>query len=97
MAFAPVGRFFGGRRGAERELLVVYTEMDGGFNNGGDSRRISWSSRGNGGRERGGGLNKLMRNLLGCFRGGIQRSTSTKESRSLRASSLSRSSLDPPP
>ncbi|MQL41690.1 DUF1117 domain-containing protein, partial [Escherichia coli] len=31
-----VGRFSGGRRGAERELPVVYTEMDGGFNNGGE-------------------------------------------------------------
>ncbi|TKY47445.1 E3 ubiquitin-protein ligase RING1 [Spatholobus suberectus] len=96
-----VGRFSGGRRGAERELPVVYTEMDGGFNNGGEPRRISWSSRGNRGRE-GGGLNRFFRNLFGCFRGGVgngsssatQRSSSSRES--LRASS-SRSSMDPSP
>ncbi|KAJ6325223.1 hypothetical protein OIU76_012329 [Salix suchowensis] len=40
-----VGRFTGARRG-ERELPVVYTEMDGAFNNGGLPRRISWGSRG---------------------------------------------------
>ncbi|XP_061368954.1 E3 ubiquitin-protein ligase RDUF1-like [Gastrolobium bilobum] len=90
-----VGRFSGGRRGAERDLPVVYTEMDGGFNNGSEPRRISWSSRGNRRRESG-GLNRFFRNLFGCFRGGVgtQRSTSTRESRSLRASS-SRSSMDP--
>lgn len=96
-----VGRFSGGRRGAERELPVVYTEMDGGFNNGGEPRRISWSSRGNRGRESR-GLNRFFRNLFGCFRGGVgssgtnatQRSTSSRES--MRASS-SRSSMDPSP
>jgi len=96
-----VGRFSGGRRGAERELPVVYTEMDGGFNNGGEPRRISWSSRGNRGRESG-GLNRFFRNLFGCFRGGVgssgtsttQRSASGRES--MRASS-SRSSMDPSP
>lgn len=96
-----VGRFSGGRRGAERELPVVYTEMDGGFNNGGEPRRISWSSRGNRGRESG-GLNRFFRNLFGCFRGGVgssgssttQRSASSRES--MRASS-SRSSMDPSP
>ncbi|KAF0933636.1 hypothetical protein E2562_018869 [Oryza meyeriana var. granulata] len=42
-----VGKFAGGgRRAGERELPVVYTEMDGGFNDGGSPRRISWSSRG---------------------------------------------------
>ena len=39
-----VGRFTGGRRAAERELPVVYTEMDGGFSNAGVPRRISWES-----------------------------------------------------
>uniref|UniRef100_R7WB98 Uncharacterized protein n=1 Tax=Aegilops tauschii TaxID=37682 RepID=R7WB98_AEGTA len=39
-----VGRFAGGRRAGERELPVVYTEVDGGFNNGGAPRRISWLS-----------------------------------------------------
>ncbi|PWA92199.1 zinc finger, RING/FYVE/PHD-type [Artemisia annua] len=40
-----VGRFAGGRRGGEREFPVVFTEMDGGFNNNGAPRRISWVSR----------------------------------------------------
>ncbi|KAK7305761.1 hypothetical protein VNO77_43672 [Canavalia gladiata] len=94
-----VGRFAGGRRGAERELPVVYTEMDGGFNNGGEPRRISWSSRGNRGRERGGFV-RFFRNLFGCFSGagvGTQGSNSNLESRSIRAGSSSRSSMDPSP
>ncbi|KAK9193311.1 hypothetical protein WN944_004008 [Citrus x changshan-huyou] len=38
-----VGRFNGSRRAAERELPVVFTEMDGGFNAPiGAPRRISW-------------------------------------------------------
>lgn len=98
-----VGRFSGGRRGADRELPVVYTEMDGGFNNGGgEPRRISWS-RGNRGRESG-GLNRFFRNLFGCFRGGssntsssggasaTQRSASSRES--MRASSSRSSTMD---
>ncbi|THU45608.1 hypothetical protein C4D60_Mb02t19780 [Musa balbisiana] len=40
-----VGRFSGGRTAGEREFPVVYTEMDGGFNNSGAPRRISWTSR----------------------------------------------------
>ncbi|KAH1196697.1 putative E3 ubiquitin-protein ligase RHC2A [Glycine max] len=88
-----VGRFSGGRRGAERELPVVYTEMDGGFNNGGgEPRRISWS-RGNRGRESG-GLTRFFRNLFGCFRGSsTQRSASSRES--MRASSSRSSTMDP--
>ncbi|RZB72845.1 probable E3 ubiquitin-protein ligase RHC2A [Glycine soja] len=98
-----VGRFSGGRSGADRELPVVYTEMDGGFNNGGgEPRRISWS-RGNRGRESG-GLNRFFRNLFGCFRGGssntsssggasaTQRSASSRES--MRASSSRSSTMD---
>lgn len=92
-----VGRFSGGRRGAERELPVVYTEMDGGFNNGGEPRRISWSSRGNRGRESG-GFGRFFRNLFGCFRGGSSSSSGGGSQRSvsesMRASS-SRSSMDP--
>lgn len=97
-----VGRFAGGRRGSERELPVVYTEMDGGFNNGGEPRRISWSSRGNRGRERA-GISRFFGNLFGCFRGGVRTTNtstasrrSTRETRSLRASS-SRSNIDPSP
>ncbi|XP_057523020.1 probable E3 ubiquitin-protein ligase RHC2A [Amaranthus tricolor] len=62
-----VGRFSGGRRG-ERELPVVYTEMDGGFNQGGIPRRISWSSRGGRSRERG-GIRRAIRSLFSCFGG----------------------------
>ncbi|XP_073042142.1 probable E3 ubiquitin-protein ligase RHC2A [Primulina eburnea] len=61
-----VGRFSGGRRGGERELPVVYTEMDGGFNNNGVSRRISWGSRGIVSRERS-GLRRVLHNLFACF------------------------------
>ncbi|KAJ7964540.1 E3 ubiquitin-protein ligase RING1-like [Quillaja saponaria] len=81
-----VGRFSGGRRGGERELPVVYTEMDGGFNNGGEPRRISWSSRGNRGRESG-GLGRMIRNLFTCFGGGVRSPNSSPSN----AESLSRS------
>ncbi|OWM70038.1 probable E3 ubiquitin-protein ligase RHC2A [Punica granatum] len=86
-----VGRFSGGRRGGEGELPVVYTEMDGGFNNnssngGGIPRRISWASRGGRGRESG-GLRRVLRNLFGCFGGrfgpssGASTSSSSSDSR----------------
>jgi E3 ubiquitin-protein ligase RNF115/126 len=70
-----VGRFTGARRG-ERELPVVYTEMDGAFNNGGLPRRISWGSRGGGRRENGGGgsggnrrlgFGRVLRHWFACF------------------------------
>ncbi|KAL9230145.1 hypothetical protein vseg_005533 [Gypsophila vaccaria] len=96
-----VGRFAGGRRGVggggragggERELPVVYTEMDGGFNQGGGvPRRISWGSRGGRGSESGGssaggaggGVRRVLRNLLSCFAGGMGR----RESESTTSSS----------
>lgn len=65
-----VGRFAGGRRaaGGDRELPVVYTEMDGGFNNSvGTQRRIMWES----GRNRGvgeGGFGRALRNVFSFFR-----------------------------
>ncbi|XP_020244202.1 E3 ubiquitin-protein ligase RDUF2-like [Asparagus officinalis] len=73
-----VGRFSGGRRPGERELPVVYTEMDGGFNSGGAPRRISWTSRGNRRRERG-GFGQVLRNLfsLRCFGGDRSSSSSS--------------------
>lgn len=77
-----VGRFSGGRRG-EGELPVVFTEMDGGFNNNGAPRRISWASRGNVSRERG-GFRRVLRSLFSCFGG----------SRSLDASSSSDSRVN---
>ncbi|CAL1387381.1 unnamed protein product [Linum trigynum] len=77
-----VGRFTGAMRG-ERDLPVVYTEMDGGFNNtntiGGLPRRISWGSRGSrtrrdnsgagSGSSRGGvlGLGRVFRHWFACF------------------------------
>nr|XP_043632007.1 probable E3 ubiquitin-protein ligase RHC2A [Erigeron canadensis] len=81
-----VGRFSGGRRGGERELPVVFTEMDGGFNNNGVPRRISWASRGNVARERN-GLGRIIRNLFSCFGGGFLRN----ERRALASSSSSSS------
>ncbi|PNX96810.1 E3 ubiquitin-protein ligase ring1-like protein [Trifolium pratense] len=95
-----VGRFSGGRRGAERELPVVYTEMDGGFNNGGEPRRISWSSRGGRGRERSGGLRRFFGSFFGCFNnGGVgnQRTVSSREARSMRTNSSHSSNMDPSP
>ncbi|KAK1421295.1 hypothetical protein QVD17_23506 [Tagetes erecta] len=80
-----VGRFSGGRRGGERELPVVFTEMDGGFNNNGVPRRIQWASRGNVARERS-GLGRVLRNLFSCFgRGGM----GSGDRLSRRSSSLS--------
>ncbi|GAB2299780.1 hypothetical protein Dimus_033834 [Dionaea muscipula] len=77
-----VGRFSGGRRGAEREFPVVYTEMDGGFNNqGGAPRRVSWGSRGGRSRQNG-GFGRILRNLFACFGGGINRSAYSASSNS---------------
>ncbi|KAM0887720.1 hypothetical protein ACQ4PT_028851 [Festuca glaucescens] len=61
-----VGRFAGGRRPEERELPVVYTEMDGGFNNGGAPRRISWGSRQSRSTERS-AIGRVFRNMFACF------------------------------
>ncbi|XP_030449860.2 E3 ubiquitin-protein ligase RDUF1-like [Syzygium oleosum] len=62
-----VGRFTGGRRAAERELPVVYTEMDGGgFNAGGVPRRISWDSTNRRARERS-GLRRAFRSFFSFF------------------------------
>lgn len=74
-----VGRFSGGRRG-ERELPVVYTEMDGGFNQGGVPRRISWGSRGGRSRETG-GIRRVFRSLFSCF-GGNRHQSSMEDSTS---------------
>ncbi|WOK93785.1 hypothetical protein Cni_G02486 [Canna indica] len=70
-----VGRFAGARRAGEREFPVVYTEMDGGFNNSGAPRRISWTSRGSRSRESGGFVRSL-RNFFSFFR----RSSSSRSS-----------------
>ncbi|KAI3811570.1 hypothetical protein L1987_21295 [Smallanthus sonchifolius] len=88
-----VGRFAGGRRagvrGGERELPVVYTEMDGGFNNSlGTARRIMWESERNRAVE--GGLSRAFRNMLSFF--GRRRRSSNSDGASMnRSRSLSSS------
>ncbi|KAF5476094.1 hypothetical protein F2P56_007834 [Juglans regia] len=77
-----VGRFTGGIRAAERELPVVYTEVDGGFNTGGVPRRISWETSVRSSRETG-GLRRAFRSFLSFF------------GRLRPASSSSRSSSEP--
>ncbi|XP_002531557.2 probable E3 ubiquitin-protein ligase RHC2A [Ricinus communis] len=71
-----VGRFSGGRRAAERELPVVFTEVDGGFNNsnsnnnnnaGGAPRRISWAPSGRRSREGTGGFGRAFRSFFSFF------------------------------
>ncbi|KAE9591284.1 putative aminoacyltransferase, E1 ubiquitin-activating enzyme [Lupinus albus] len=93
-----VGRLSGGRRGAERELPVVYTEMDGGFNNGGEPRRISWSSRGTRGGRESGGLRRFFENMFGCLRGGgvgTRQPISRTTSPSITRASSSHSNVNP--
>ncbi|KAF6150311.1 hypothetical protein GIB67_034010 [Kingdonia uniflora] len=84
-----VGRFSGGRRPGERELPVVYTEMDGGFNTGGAPRRISWTSRGSRSRESG-GIGGFFRNVFSIFR--RNRSSSSHSISESSVSSRNRSS-----
>ncbi|KAI3679902.1 hypothetical protein L2E82_50882 [Cichorium intybus] len=87
-----VGRFAGGRRtgGGERELPVVYTEMDGGFNNtSGTPRRIMWESRRN--RTRGeGGFGRAFRNMFSFF-GRLRPSSNSNGASMNRSRSLSSS------
>ncbi|KAF5446889.1 hypothetical protein F2P56_032485 [Juglans regia] len=83
-----VGRFAGGRRAAaERELPVVYTEMDGGFGASGAPRRVSWVSRRSRGRESG-GFRRAFRNFFSFlrFRPNSSSSNSGPESRSMSRS-----------
>ncbi|KAI3772301.1 hypothetical protein L6452_03483 [Arctium lappa] len=87
-----VGRFAGGRRagGGERELPVVYTEMDGGFNNStGTPRRIMWEPRR--GRARGeGGFGRAFRNMFSFF-GRLRPSSNSNGSSMNRSRSVSSS------
>lgn len=62
-----VGRFSDGRRAVERELPVVYTEMDGGFNGNGAPRRISWTSRSGRSRDNGGRIGRAFRSFFTFF------------------------------
>ncbi|XP_062085005.1 E3 ubiquitin-protein ligase RDUF2 [Humulus lupulus] len=83
-----VGRFFSGRRGGEREVPVVYTEMDGGLHSGGAPRRVSWVSR----RSRGGresrGIGSVFRNMF-SFLGRIRPNSTSSSSSSTRTESES--------
>ncbi|KAL5991832.1 hypothetical protein ACLOJK_012743 [Asimina triloba] len=84
-----VGRFSGGHRSGERELPLVYTEMDGGFNTGGAPRRISWASRGNRSRESG-GIGRAFRNFFSVFRRLRPSSSSSSPSNNPEAGSAQR-------
>ncbi|XP_062171500.1 E3 ubiquitin-protein ligase RDUF1-like [Alnus glutinosa] len=76
-----VGRFSGGRRAAaERELPVVYTEMDGGFGAGGAPRRVSWTSRSRG--RESGGFRRAFRSMFSFLRFGSNSSGSESGSMS---------------
>ncbi|KAL4575080.1 hypothetical protein LXL04_021921 [Taraxacum kok-saghyz] len=68
----PGGGFAVGRRGREREVPVVFTEMDGGVNINGGSWRRSWGRRGNGGGGSG-GLLRVFNSMFSCFGGGGRR------------------------
>ncbi|XP_071720270.1 E3 ubiquitin-protein ligase RDUF2-like [Rutidosis leptorrhynchoides] len=66
----PGGGFAVGRFSGERELPVVYTEMDGGFGNGsGTPRRIMWENRrnGSGGVNGVSGVRRVFRNVVSFF------------------------------
>ncbi|KAG9138823.1 hypothetical protein Leryth_007457 [Lithospermum erythrorhizon] len=87
-----IWRLPGGGFAVGRELPVVYTEMDGGFNNNSNNnngvpRRISLGSRDGVSQEGGGSrFRRALRNMFACFGG----SSSSSESRmSRRSSSLS--------
>ncbi|OIS97865.1 PREDICTED: probable E3 ubiquitin-protein ligase RHC2A [Nicotiana attenuata] len=74
-----VGRF-GRMVGGERELPVVYTEMDGGFNSNGVPRRISWGSGGGRESQQNGGLRRLFCSFFSCFGGAASSSSETSGS-----------------
>ncbi|XP_010554613.1 PREDICTED: probable E3 ubiquitin-protein ligase RHC2A [Tarenaya hassleriana] len=85
-----VGRIPGGRRGGDRMMPVVYTEVDGGrFADDRLPRRVSWGSRGGrgGGRERGSGFAGRVMRLFGCFSGSGSGSRS-RENRPTRSFAL---------
>ncbi|KAF8402946.1 hypothetical protein HHK36_011039 [Tetracentron sinense] len=78
-----VGRFFGGGRAGEGEFPAVYTEMDGGFNNSGVPRMISWASGGGSRSRENGGLRRIGRNFV-SFLGRLRSSSSNSSSESGR-------------
>lgn len=85
-----VGRLAGGRRAGERELPVVYTEVDGGFNAGGPPRRISWTSRRSRSRENG-GIGRAFQSFFSFFNR-LRPSSSSSSSDTRSRSTSSRNS-----
>ncbi|RDX60843.1 putative E3 ubiquitin-protein ligase RHC2A, partial [Mucuna pruriens] len=84
-----VGRL--GRRGGEREVNVpvVYTEVDGGFNNVlAEPRRVSWSISESRGRGRGGAFRRMFNGLFRCLSCGVRpQHSSGSTSRTVRGTS----------
>lgn len=83
-----VGRFSGARRPGERELPVVYTEMDGAFNGNGAPRRVLWASRNRGRESR--GIGRAFRNLA-SFWGRFRSNSSSRTESETGSGALSRS------
>ncbi|MBA0558498.1 hypothetical protein Golob_015513 [Gossypium lobatum] len=62
-----VGRLTGGRRAAEREFPLVFTEMDGGFNNAAAPRRISLAPSGRSSQIESRGFRRVFRSFVSFF------------------------------
>lgn len=77
----PGGGFAVGRRGTDREVPLMFTDMDGGFDVSGAPARGLWGSRGNGG-GRSGGLRRVFGGVFSCFGGGGGRGFSSSSSSS---------------
>lgn len=67
--FAGAGRGIGPGSGSDREVPVVFTEMDGGLiNPGGVPRRVTWAApTGRSGRGRSGRIRRFFQNLVSMF------------------------------
>nr|KYP48506.1 E3 ubiquitin-protein ligase CIP8 [Cajanus cajan] len=90
-----VGRF--GRRGggeADLDVPLVYTEVDGGFNNVvGEPRRVSWSVSESRGRTRGGAFRRMFGGLFRCLGGGVRAHTSSRSVDAIDISTSGRSAI----
>nr|XP_043621515.1 E3 ubiquitin-protein ligase RDUF1-like [Erigeron canadensis] len=89
-----VGRFSQDVRGRvvgnEREVPVVYTEMDGGFSNGlGTPRRVMWEGRRDRGRGEG-GFGRAIRNVVSFF-GRLRTGSRTRTNSDTNGVSMNRS------
>jgi E3 ubiquitin-protein ligase RNF115/126 len=86
----PGGGFAVGRFSGDREFPVVFTEMDGGFNNGATPRMIRLTSRGSRAR---GGFARVFRNMFSFL--GRRRSLSISSSSTFSSYSSSSESVAP--